>query len=72
MRVTVCELPVGWIIHPNGEILATTTAESPFVTLDIDVADSAAARAGYPCYVFSNGSDSRCGGATESRGVRAP
>jgi N-carbamoylputrescine amidase len=43
----------GWIIRPDGQILAITTPESPFATIDVDLAASAAARAGYPCYVFS-------------------
>jgi N-carbamoylputrescine amidase len=43
---------VGWIISPDGQVLATTTPESPFATIDIDLAASAAARDGYPCYVF--------------------
>jgi len=44
---------VGWIINPDGQVLATTKPEAPFATLDIDLAASAAARDGYPCYVFS-------------------
>jgi N-carbamoylputrescine amidase len=44
----------GWIIHPDGRILARTTPESPFATIDIDLAASAAARVGYPCYVFGD------------------
>ncbi|MFL5492945.1 MAG: carbon-nitrogen hydrolase family protein [Gemmatimonadales bacterium] len=43
---------VGWIISPDGQILATTTPESPFATIDMDLAASAAARDRYPCYVF--------------------
>jgi N-carbamoylputrescine amidase len=43
----------GWIIRPDGQILAITTRESPFATIDVDLAASAAARAGYPCSVFS-------------------
>ena len=43
---------VGWIINPDGEVLATTSADAPFVTLDIDLASSVAARASYPRYVF--------------------
>ncbi len=43
---------VGWIIHPDGRILAVTSPESPFATIDIDLAASAAARNGYPCSVF--------------------
>jgi N-carbamoylputrescine amidase len=44
---------VGWIISPDGGILASTTSEMPFATVNIDLADSAAARDGYPCSVFS-------------------
>jgi len=42
---------VGWIIDPSGIILAQTSAEAPFATVDIDL--SAAARDDYPRYVFS-------------------
>jgi N-carbamoylputrescine amidase len=44
---------IGWIISPDGRILATTTPESPAATIDIDLAASAAAQRGYPCNVFS-------------------
>lgn len=43
---------VGWIISPQGQILATTSPESPFATIDIDLAASATARVGYPCSVL--------------------
>lgn len=43
---------VGWIISPDGDILASTTPESPFATVSIDLAASAAARETYPRYVF--------------------
>ncbi|MEO8633957.1 MAG: carbon-nitrogen hydrolase family protein [Gemmatimonadales bacterium] len=46
----------GWIISPDGRILANTTPDAPFATFDIDLADSAAARDGYPRYVFSGDS----------------
>jgi len=42
----------GWIISPDGQILASTTPEAPFATIDIDLGASAAARKGYPCSVF--------------------
>lgn len=42
----------GWIIGPEGEILATTTRDVPFATLDIDLDGSLAARESYPRYVF--------------------
>ncbi len=44
---------VGWIINPQGNILARTTSEAPFATVDIDLSATAAARDQYPCYVFS-------------------
>ncbi len=40
---------VGWIIAPDGDVLATTTREVPFATVDIDLTAPAAARRGYPC-----------------------
>ncbi len=43
---------VGWIITPDGGILASTTPATPFVTMDIDLAAPAAAQAGYPCSVL--------------------
>jgi N-carbamoylputrescine amidase len=43
---------VGWIISPDGEILATTTRDVPFVTIDIDLSVPLAVRASYPRYVF--------------------
>ena len=43
---------VGWIISPDGEILATTTRDAPFVTIDIDLTVTSAARESYPRYVF--------------------
>jgi N-carbamoylputrescine amidase len=44
---------VGWIINPSGHILALTTPEAPFATVNIDLSASAAARDDYPGYVFS-------------------
>jgi N-carbamoylputrescine amidase len=45
---------MGWIIGPEGDILATTSPDAPFATVDIDLASADAARAGYPCNVFSS------------------
>jgi N-carbamoylputrescine amidase len=42
-----------WIISPEGQVLATTSSEAPFATLDLDLGASADARAGYPCSVFN-------------------
>ena len=44
---------VGWIIDPHGKILARTSPDAPFATVDIDLSAPAAARVGYPCSVFS-------------------
>jgi N-carbamoylputrescine amidase len=44
---------VGWIIGPDGEVLAKTSGETPFVTLDIQPAVAAAAKKTYPRYVFA-------------------
>ena len=43
----------GWIISPEGQVLASTTPEVPFATVEIDLTASTAAREGHPCYVFS-------------------
>jgi N-carbamoylputrescine amidase len=43
---------VGWIINPYGSILARTTMDQPFATVDIDLSLSAAAREGYPGYAL--------------------
>lgn len=44
---------VGWIISPDGEVLARTTRAAPFATVDIDVTAAALARESYPRYIFS-------------------
>ena len=49
---------VGWIISPEGEMLASTSSDAPFATIEIDLAASTAARVGYPRSVFS-GDESR-------------
>jgi N-carbamoylputrescine amidase len=38
----------GWIIDPNGVLLATTSHDQPFVTLEIDLALADAAKSNYP------------------------
>jgi N-carbamoylputrescine amidase len=48
---------VGWIISPDGQVRARTSGDLPFVTMDIDLATPAAARVGYPGYVFAGGGD---------------
>ncbi len=48
---------MGWIISPDGEMLASTSPKAPFATIDIDLAASAAARLGYPRSVFRRDND---------------
>jgi N-carbamoylputrescine amidase len=43
---------VGWIIDPAGCILALTTPETPFATVDIELSAASAAKHQYPRYVF--------------------
>ena len=44
---------VGWVINPAGDVLARTTSDVPFATVDIDLAASTAARMSYPGYVLN-------------------
>jgi N-carbamoylputrescine amidase len=44
---------VGWVINPQGQILALTTPDAPFATVDIDLSASAAAKDDYPVYVLN-------------------
>ena len=41
----------GWVCDPDGAVLATTSVEEPFVTLDLDLARAEAAKDSYPRYV---------------------
>lgn len=43
---------VGWIIDPYGNVLARTSLDAPFATVDIDLSVSAAARDEYPGYAL--------------------
>jgi predicted amidohydrolase len=38
----------GLVIGPNGDVLASTSRQAPFVTVDIDLAESAQAKKTYP------------------------
>ena len=38
----------GWIISPQGDVLAVTSAEAPFATASIDLGAAEAAKAVYP------------------------
>lgn len=41
----------GWIIDPDGRVLATTSPEQPFITLALDLQIAEAAKQTYPRYV---------------------
>lgn len=43
---------VGWLIDPDGEVLARTSPASPFVTMAIDLSLADAAKATYPRYAL--------------------
>lgn len=42
---------LGWAVNPEGEVVATTSRQRPHVTVDIDLADTDAAKSRYPRYV---------------------
>ncbi|MFI8615063.1 carbon-nitrogen hydrolase family protein [Acidovorax sp. NPDC077693] len=44
----------GWVICPDGALLARTSPAQPFCTVDLDLQAPAAAQATYPRYVFSS------------------
>ena len=41
----------GWIIDPEGEVLARTSDEAPFATVEIDLAKAREAKQTYPRYI---------------------
>jgi N-carbamoylputrescine amidase len=45
---------VGWVIDPDGELLAKTSADHPCCTVDIDIERSVRARKTYPRYIFGD------------------
>jgi N-carbamoylputrescine amidase len=59
---------VGWIVDPYGNILAQTTADAPFATVDIDLSVSAAARDDYPGYALAGEGGDRAAGSRERPG----
>ena len=42
---------LGWVVDPEGAVVATTTSDAPWVTVDVDVAAAETAKSGYPRYV---------------------
>ena len=49
---------LGWAIDPEGQVVATTSTAQPYVTVEIDVAATDAAKSGYPRYVPELGATS--------------
>jgi len=49
---------VGWVIDPEGCVLARTSAANPFITVSLDLDQVERARTGYPCYLFPPGASS--------------
>jgi len=41
----------GWVIDPDGQVLAVTSRQQPFATVEIDIARAEAAKQTYPRYV---------------------
>lgn len=41
----------GWVVDPDGNVLALTSREQPFVTLTLDLAEAERAKQTYPRYV---------------------
>ncbi len=41
----------GWVIDPDGNLLALTSEDEPFITLDIDLLSAESAKTTYPRYV---------------------
>jgi predicted amidohydrolase len=42
----------GWVIDPDGKVLAITSQEEPFVTVEINLDDAVQAKTTYPRYVM--------------------
>jgi N-carbamoylputrescine amidase len=42
---------LGWVVGPDGDVLATTTPEQPFVTVEVDLDVARGAKGTYPRYV---------------------
>ena len=42
---------LGWAVDPEGEVVATTSRERPFATVEVDLAEVDAAKQSYPRYV---------------------
>lgn len=42
----------GWVVGPDGEVLASTSSGEPFATVDIDLVLAEKAKSTYPRYLF--------------------
>ena len=42
---------LGWVVDPEGNVLAETTPEVPYATVEIDLAFAQASKTTYPRYV---------------------
>lgn len=42
---------LGWVVDPDGRVLATTSADEPYVSVQVDLAAARAAKGTYPRYV---------------------
>jgi N-carbamoylputrescine amidase len=40
-----------WVIGPDGDVLALTTVDRPFATIEIDLSDAERAKSTYPRYM---------------------
>lgn len=49
----------GWIVGPDGEVLALTSTDEPFVTRDLDLAAAERAKQTYPRYVLGAAASER-------------
>jgi N-carbamoylputrescine amidase len=45
---------IGWIIDPDGNVLATTSRQHPFITVNLDLQQGEHAKKTYPRYMFYN------------------
>lgn len=41
----------GWVVNPDGMVLSLTSAEQPFVTVNLDLSSADAAKTTYPRYI---------------------
>ncbi len=42
----------GWVVSPDGEVLASTSPAAPFATVEVDLALAERAKSSYPRYVL--------------------